>query len=65
MAAGHKSPNTHNRSADKNLEEAQSTGCLDLSGRKLTEIPRSVDSYDLNDTVDASTWFWSYCSPYK
>ena len=54
MAAGHRSPTSQSRSADRNLEDAQGSGYLDLSNRKLTEIPKAVESYDLDDTIDAS-----------
>ena len=53
MAAGHRSPPTNNRTIDRNLDEAQSTGNLDLSSRKLNEFPKSAESYDLSDTVEA------------
>uniref|UniRef100_UPI00358FAF1E DISP complex protein LRCH3-like isoform X3 n=1 Tax=Myxine glutinosa TaxID=7769 RepID=UPI00358FAF1E len=44
------------RSLERSLEEAQSSGALNLSGRKLKEFPRSAALYDLSDTrhVDLS-----------
>uniref|UniRef100_A0A8C4QIY3 Uncharacterized protein n=1 Tax=Eptatretus burgeri TaxID=7764 RepID=A0A8C4QIY3_EPTBU len=38
------------RSLERSLEEAQSSGALNLSGRKLKEFPRSAALYDLSDT---------------
>lgn len=53
MAAGHKNQNctSNSRTIDKHLAEAQSTGNLDLSNRKLHEFPKAAESYDLTDTV--------------
>ncbi|XP_014069026.2 DISP complex protein LRCH3 isoform X3 [Salmo salar] len=42
-----------NRSLDRALEEASATGCLNLSGRKLKEFPRSAANHDLTDTTRA------------
>lgn len=53
MAAGHRSPTSHSKNTDRNLEEAQNTGYLDLSSRKLVELPKVIDGYDLTDTVEA------------
>ncbi|KAI4893226.1 hypothetical protein NFI96_032388 [Prochilodus magdalenae] len=42
-----------NRSLDRALDEAAATGCLNLSGRKLKEFPRSAANHDLTDTTRA------------
>ncbi|XP_038817606.1 DISP complex protein LRCH3-like isoform X3 [Salvelinus namaycush] len=46
-------PASWNRSLDRALDEASATGCLNLSGRKLKEFPRSVANHDLTDTTRA------------
>ncbi|XP_076848545.1 DISP complex protein LRCH3 isoform X7 [Brachyhypopomus gauderio] len=46
-------PASWNRSLDRALDEATATGCLNLSGRKLKEFPRSAASHDLTDTTRA------------
>nr|XP_023870214.1 leucine-rich repeat and calponin homology domain-containing protein 3 isoform X8 [Salvelinus alpinus] len=46
-------PASWNRSLDRALDEASATGCLNLSGRKLKEFPRSVSNHDLTDTTRA------------
>ncbi|XP_067948445.1 DISP complex protein LRCH3-like isoform X2 [Watersipora subatra] len=54
MAAGHKIPNPANsRTIDKILGDAQNTGCLDLSNRRIHEFPKAAEIYDLADTVEA------------
>ncbi|XP_055501411.1 DISP complex protein LRCH3 isoform X3 [Leucoraja erinacea] len=42
-----------NRSLERALEEAAATGVLNLSGRKLKELPRSAVNQDLTDTTQA------------
>ncbi|XP_078266382.1 DISP complex protein LRCH3 isoform X5 [Rhinoraja longicauda] len=42
-----------NRSLERALEEAAATGVLNLSGRKLKELPRSAVTQDLTDTTQA------------
>jgi len=62
MAAGLRN-NIHSsntRTVDKNLEDSQSTGSLDLSSRKLSDFPRTAESYDLADTVEASKYKLSW-----
>lgn len=46
-------PAPWNRSLDRALDEATATGCLNLSGRKLKEFPRSAANHDLTDTTRA------------
>ncbi|XP_043926631.1 DISP complex protein LRCH3 isoform X2 [Protopterus annectens] len=46
-------PGAWNRSLDRALEEGAITGCLNLSGRKLKEFPRSAANHDLTDTIQA------------
>ncbi|KAM9480651.1 DISP complex protein LRCH3 isoform 2-T2 [Clarias gariepinus] len=46
-------PASWNRSLDRAFEEAAATGCLNLSGRKLKEFPRSATNHDLTDTTRA------------
>ncbi|XP_056139228.1 DISP complex protein LRCH3 isoform X2 [Lampris incognitus] len=46
-------PASWNRSLDRALDEAVATGCLNLSGRKLKEFPRSAANHDLTDTTRA------------
>ncbi|MCJ8733648.1 hypothetical protein PDJAM_G00226040 [Pangasius djambal] len=46
-------PASWNRSLDRAFEEAAATGCLNLSGRKLKEFPRSAAIHDLTDTTRA------------
>ncbi|XP_014836527.1 PREDICTED: leucine-rich repeat and calponin homology domain-containing protein 3-like isoform X2 [Poecilia mexicana] len=50
---GQTGPASWNRSLDRALEEASVSGCLNLSGRKLKEFPRSAANHDLTDTVRA------------
>ncbi|XP_053736091.1 DISP complex protein LRCH3 isoform X1 [Synchiropus splendidus] len=50
---GPASPAPWNRSLDRALDEASATGCLNLSGRKLKEFPRSASNHDLTDTTRA------------
>ncbi|XP_032888005.1 DISP complex protein LRCH3 isoform X8 [Amblyraja radiata] len=42
-----------NRSLERALEEAAATGVLNLSGRKLKELPRNAVNQDLTDTTQA------------
>lgn len=49
-------PASWNRSLDRALDEAAATGCLNLSGRKLKEFPRSAANHDLTDTTRAGRW---------
>ncbi|KAJ1114692.1 hypothetical protein NDU88_002923 [Pleurodeles waltl] len=42
-----------NRGLERIMEEAASSGALSLSGRKLKELPRTSQSHDLSDTVQA------------
>ncbi|XP_038549239.1 DISP complex protein LRCH3 [Micropterus salmoides] len=46
-------PASWNRSLDRALDEASATGCLNISGRKLKEFPRSAANHDLTDTTRA------------
>lgn len=46
-------PAPWNRSLERALDEASATGCLNLSGRKLKEFPRSAANHDLTDTTRA------------
>ncbi|TSZ97552.1 Leucine-rich repeat and calponin homology domain-containing protein 3 [Bagarius yarrelli] len=46
-------PASWNRSLERAFEEAAATGCLNLSGRKLKEFPRSAANHDLSDTTRA------------
>ncbi|KAJ8378098.1 hypothetical protein AAFF_G00248120 [Aldrovandia affinis] len=46
-------PASWNRALDRALDEAVATGCLNLSGRKLKEFPRSAVNHDLSDTTRA------------
>ncbi|KAG9343271.1 hypothetical protein JZ751_014252 [Albula glossodonta] len=46
-------PASWNRALDRALDEASATGCLNLSGRKLKEFPRSAANHDLSDTTRA------------
>ncbi|XP_014017410.1 DISP complex protein LRCH3 isoform X8 [Salmo salar] len=53
IGVGAPGPASWNRSLDRALDEASATGCLNLSGRKLKEFPRSVANHDLTDTTRA------------
>ncbi|XP_062861265.1 DISP complex protein LRCH3 isoform X2 [Trichomycterus rosablanca] len=46
-------PASWNRSLERAFDEASATGCLNLSGRKLKEFPRSAAYHDLTDTTRA------------
>uniref|UniRef100_A0A1A8QAC5 Leucine-rich repeats and calponin homology (CH) domain containing 3 n=1 Tax=Nothobranchius pienaari TaxID=704102 RepID=A0A1A8QAC5_9TELE len=46
-------PASWNRSLERALDEASVTGCVNLSGRKLKEFPRSAANHDLTDTIRA------------
>ncbi|XP_037533663.1 DISP complex protein LRCH3-like [Nematolebias whitei] len=50
---GQACPASWNRSLERALDEASVTGCVNLSGRKLKEFPRSAANHDLTDTVRA------------
>ncbi|XP_013884208.1 leucine-rich repeat and calponin homology domain-containing protein 3 isoform X3 [Austrofundulus limnaeus] len=50
---GQAGPASWNRSLERALDEASVTGCVNLSGRKLKEFPRSAANHDLTDTVRA------------
>ncbi|KAM4627830.1 DISP complex protein LRCH3 isoform 2-T2 [Polymixia lowei] len=52
-ALGPVGPASWNRSLERALDEASATGCLNLSGRKLKEFPRSAANHDLTDTTGA------------
>ncbi|XP_008425052.2 leucine-rich repeat and calponin homology domain-containing protein 3 [Poecilia reticulata] len=58
---GQTGPASWNRSLDRALEEASVSGCLNLSGRKLKEFPRSAANHDLTDTVRADLALASVC----
>lgn len=45
------------RSVEKALEEAASSGALNLSNRKLKEFPRTAKNYDLSDITYAGKQF--------
>ena len=47
------SPPSLGRPVDRILEEAQSTGEVLLSGRKLRDYPKIRANYDLVDTIHA------------
>uniref|UniRef100_A0AAY4D590 Calponin-homology (CH) domain-containing protein n=1 Tax=Denticeps clupeoides TaxID=299321 RepID=A0AAY4D590_9TELE len=51
--AGSGSSPPWSRGLERALEEAASSGYLNLSTRKLKEFPRSASNYDLTDTVHA------------
>ena len=40
------------RSLEKVLEDAHMTGILNLGGRNMRDFPKSVDKFDLMDTLD-------------
>lgn len=42
-----------NRGLERALEEASSSGVLNLSSRKLKEFPQTAANHDLSDTVEA------------
>jgi hypothetical protein len=46
-------PNQLTRSLERILEDAQISGDLNLSGKKLKEFPKSRKEYNLSDTVNA------------
>ncbi|KAK5860590.1 hypothetical protein PBY51_022054 [Eleginops maclovinus] len=43
------------RGLERALEEAEASGSLSLSARKLKEFPRTANNHDLADTVEAGT----------
>lgn len=49
-SGGQQSPNANTRN-EKIFEDAQYTGVINLSGKKLKEFPRCAKKYDLSDTV--------------
>ncbi|KAL3846997.1 hypothetical protein ACJMK2_017937 [Sinanodonta woodiana] len=53
FGAGGQSPNSLSRSIERVFEEAQHTGEIILSGRKLREYPKIASKYDLADTISA------------
>ena len=50
------------RSLDKVLDDAQYTGEIKLSGRKLKEYPKGASKYDLSDTVISGKINFNTCS---
>lgn len=48
------------RSLERILEEANQSGELKLSNRKLKDFPKAKDKYNLSDTVIAGKRDWSY-----
>lgn len=44
------------RSIERVLEDAQHTGVLNITGRKLKEFPKVASKYDLSDTVLAGLY---------
>ncbi|XP_069104080.1 leucine-rich repeat and calponin homology domain-containing protein 1-like isoform X10 [Argopecten irradians] len=54
FSSGSQSPTSLSRTIDRVFEDAQHTGEINLSGRKLKEYPQSVAAkYDLVDTIGA------------
>ncbi|XP_033760398.1 leucine-rich repeat and calponin homology domain-containing protein 2-like isoform X6 [Pecten maximus] len=54
FSSGSQSPTSLSRTIDRVFEDAQHTGEINLSGRKLKEYPQSVSAkYDLIDTIGA------------
>ncbi|XP_021371749.1 leucine-rich repeat and calponin homology domain-containing protein 2-like isoform X4 [Mizuhopecten yessoensis] len=54
FSSGSQSPTSLSRTIDRVFEDAQHTGEINLSGRKLKEYPKSVSAkYDLVDTIGA------------
>ncbi|XP_060082646.1 DISP complex protein LRCH3-like isoform X2 [Ylistrum balloti] len=54
FSSGSQSPTSLSRTIDRVFEDAQHTGEINLSGRKLKEYPQSVAvKYDLVDTIGA------------
>lgn len=47
-----------NRGLERALEEAASSGVLNLSSRKLKEFPQTAANHDLSDTVEAGKGLW-------
>lgn len=52
LLGSHSSPKL-SRTLDRVLEDAQYTGELILSGRKLKDFPKIASKYDLDDTTCA------------
>ena len=50
FSPGGHSPTSLSRTLEKVFDEAQHTGELNLSGRKLKEYPKVASKYDLTDT---------------
>ena len=51
VGPGGKSPTSLSRTLERVFEEAQHTGEIDLSGRKLKEYPKVGAKYDLTDST--------------
>ena len=49
--AGGQSPTSFSRTLERVFEEAQHTGEINLSGRKLKEYPKVSAKYDLGDST--------------
>ena len=45
------------RTIDRECEDAISTGKINLSSRKLKDIPKSISDHDLSDTIDIGKIF--------
>ena len=51
FSPGGQSPTSFSRTLEKVFDEAQYTGVINLSGRKLKEYPKISSKYDLIDTT--------------
>ena len=53
LSPGGQSPTSLSRTLEKVLEDAQQTGDISLSGRKLKDYSKIASKYDLSDATSA------------
>lgn len=56
-SSGGQSPTSLSRTVERVFEDAQHTGEITLSGRKLREYPKIAPKYDLADTIHTGKQF--------
>lgn len=59
--SGGQSPPVLGRPVERVLEEAQFTGDVNLSGRKLKDYPKICSKYELVDTIHTGKQFSEEC----
>ena len=63
FSSGGQSTNSHHRTIERVFEDAQHTGEINLSGRKLREYPKIASKFDLVDTSVAGKFHFVILCP--